>query len=73
MTIIFQRGDLFWIEYLQVTVIIEDAAGRFSSSNQNLTKDGVFLGGSVIARALVNNDNSQAIGGRSRGRSDPAR
>jgi len=63
MTVVFIKGDEFWIEYLQITVIMEDAAGRYSSATTNLSKGGVFLGGNAIARALINNDNSQGMGG----------
>jgi len=63
MTIIFEYGDEFWIERMESTVTLEDAAGRYASGIATLERAGDFLSGFAIARSLANNDNAQAVGG----------
>jgi len=63
LTIIFLRGEEFWIEHHQIAITLQDAAGRYSSGTIPLSKAGVFLSACVTARAVPNNNNSQAMGG----------
>jgi len=64
MTIIFQMGDNFWIEALELPLIIlTDPAGRISSAVINLTRAGTYVGGCIFQRGGPDNDNSQAVGG----------
>jgi len=61
LTIIF-NGPEFWIEQLQMTFTIPDAAGETTSGSVALQKSGTLLG---VAATFVNgdnNDNTQAIG-----------
>jgi len=62
MTIIFETGNEFWIEQLEDTVTIEDAAGLYNSGILNLERSGRCLGFSVTVITAANNDNTQAIG-----------
>jgi len=61
MTIIYENGNEFWIEYFQVSITIGDAAGTTTSSASFLERDGAFLGCAMIGRNHSNNDNTQAV------------
>jgi len=62
MVKIFELGDTFWIEFLQVSVTLMDAAGSYQSGVMNLSKSGNFLACSVGVLHALNDDNTQAIG-----------
>jgi len=63
MTIIFQFGGNFWIEFVQLpTIVLVDAAGHQASTDVTLERPGIFVGGSIFQRGGADNDNTQAIG-----------
>jgi len=61
MTIVFNLGGEFWIEQLNVTVQIPDAAGETNSVGINLVKPGNCVGFTAMSTNPPNNDNSQAV------------
>lgn len=63
MTIIFQFGQEFWIEYVEAVCTIQDAAGFYTSGAMNLEREGSYVGGIAGCRGFIDNDNSQAVGG----------
>lgn len=61
--IIFQLGENFWIESIDLPQItIPDAAGRESSVLLPLERPGICVGQSLSQRGGPDNDNTQAIG-----------
>jgi len=63
MVIIFEHGDEFWIEHLNIDISLGDPAGRYVSSAAALERSGVYVGSAIITQLLTNNDNTQAMGG----------
>jgi len=63
LTIIFQVGKNFWIEYHLMSITLPDAAGLAVSGTTNLDRAGSFLGSSVMIAFQSNNDNTQAMAG----------
>jgi len=61
MVIIWQQGDTFWIEYLNLSASLPDAAGQVAGTLQSLTRAGIFLGGAVVGSSMADNDNTQGI------------
>jgi len=63
MPIIFQQGDNFWIEIVEMPLLtIPDAAGRVSSTIVTLEKSGRVVGSMIYQMGGLDNDNTQAIG-----------
>jgi len=62
MTIIFERGDHFWIETFEVGITLGDAAGVVDSSAVLFAKSGIFLGASIQFRDPSTLTNAQAVG-----------
>lgn len=62
MTVIIDMGD-WWIEVLEVTVPVNDAAGFYNSAVVALTKPGHCMSTMIDWKQLVNNDASQNNGG----------
>jgi len=62
MTIIYERGKKFWIEYHQVSVTLEDPAGSEDSAVIPVDRPGVHLGNSVTLRDSGNGDAVRSIG-----------
>jgi len=63
MTIIFEMGNEFWIEVVNLPIItVMDAAGRYNSAGVNLERSGRFIGGAILNTGGTSNDNTQAIG-----------
>jgi len=61
MTIVYNEGNEFWIEQLNIIVQIPDAAGETNSSGINLVKPGNCVGFTAMTTNPPNNDNSQAV------------
>ena len=61
MTIIQDHGET-WIELLEVSLTLQDAADRYFSPSVNLERAGNFRGVSCVGQGTGNNDNSQAVG-----------
>jgi len=62
MTIIFEMGDEFWIEQLNLVVQLQDAAGEYSSGVLSLTKPANCVGYTITPTNPTDNDNTQAVG-----------
>jgi len=62
MTVIFQKGNEFWIEHIPVTISLVDAAGLITGVAVPLQKPGFFLGGSIVWTSVASNDNAAAVG-----------
>jgi len=62
LVIVLEFGDLFWIERLEVSVTLPDAAGSSQSSIIPLEKSGNFLGAAIAIGHALNDNNVQAIG-----------
>lgn len=62
MTIIFGRGDEFYIERLRSLVTLSDAAGFDTSAVTNLERSGDVLSFSTGIEFSANTTNSQAVG-----------
>jgi len=62
MTIIFQKGNEFWIESIELSLSVPDVLGRTDSAVVNLERSGFFLGVAEGRVQAGNNDNTQAIG-----------
>jgi len=62
LTIVFNLGDEFWIEQLNLVVQLQDAAGEYSSAVLNLQKPGNAVGYTITPTNPADNDNVQAVG-----------
>jgi len=62
MTIVYNVGDEFWIEQLNLVVQLQDAAGEYSSSVLSLVKPGNCIGYTITPTNPADNDNTQAVG-----------
>jgi len=60
--IIFEKGDTFWIEFVDLPVSLTDAAGIKNGTVVNLEKPGIFLGATIVSRTNINDDNTQGVG-----------
>jgi len=61
LTIIDDHGN-FWTESHLLTIILEDASGRYFTGVTNLDRQGNFMGGTIMGVGMANNDNSEAVG-----------
>jgi len=68
MTIIFQRGNTFWIDSIVVT-LPNMAAGASQVSNLTIARDGIFMGGTCTPIGQVD---SNKINGMIRYRNNSA-
>jgi len=63
MVIIFNDGGNFWIDFITLpSIVMADAAGRYTSTDVTITKAGVFVGGAIYQSGGGDNDNTQSIG-----------
>lgn len=64
MTIIYQQGQVFWIEVHAVPIILSDAAGAYSSAPINMDREGNCVGVMYANQSLGSlGDNAQALAG----------
>ena len=61
MTIIFDNGE-FWIEYIRLSVTLQDAAGDYTASAVNLAREGHYMGMGSTPTDGGNNDNARNCG-----------
>jgi len=63
MTVIFEHGDEFWIEYLRIGgTALPNAAGRTTTASVLLERSGHYVGGYVNKTFIENNSNAQGYG-----------
>lgn len=62
MVIVWSMGDQFWIDIIQVTVTLSDAAGTYSGALVPVVKVGEYIGGTITAKSTAQNDNVEAVG-----------
>jgi len=62
MTIIFGKGEEFWIEALSMTISLPDAAGTVTGAVVNLERPGIILHISGSWNNPASGDNSGTLG-----------